>query len=93
MVGKFSHWDLLSHVQLQADLLIQLQLHHQERVPGLTLAQRRVQTEHDQCVSIVILGKQEEFFDGGILNLIVICLSAKTEGRFVHIDIEPTSAK
>ena len=65
----------LSHVQLQADLIVQFQLHNQERIPGLTLSQRRVKTQNDKSVGVVILRKQEELLDGGILDFIVVGLT------------------
>lgn len=85
--------NLLCHVQLQADLLVQLQLHHQEWISGLTLAKRRVETENNQSMGIIILRKQEELLDGRVLDLVVVCFATETEGRLVHIDIETTSAR
>lgn len=71
---------LLCHIEFQADLLIKFQLHDQERIPSLTLAQRRVKTKHDKCVSVVILREQEELFDGRVLDLVVVGLAAESEG-------------
>lgn len=65
----------LCHVQLQADFFFQFQLHNKERVPSLALSERRVKSQDNQCMGIIILGKQEEFLDVGILNLVVVCLS------------------
>lgn len=66
---------LLCHVEFQANLLVQLQLHDQERIPRLTLTQRRVKTKHDKRVSVVILWEQKELFDGGVLDLVVVSLA------------------
>ena len=65
----------LCHVQLQADFFFQFQLHNKERVPSLALSERRVKSENNQCMGIIILGKQEEFLDVGILDLVVVCLA------------------
>ena len=65
----------LCHVQLQADFLFQFQLHNKERVPSLALSERRVKSQNNQCMGIVILRKQKEFLDVGILDLVVVCLA------------------
>lgn len=82
---------ILGHVELKADLFVQLQLHHQEGVAGLTLAQWRVKTQDNECVSVVILREQEELFDGGVLDFVVVGLPAESEGRFIHVNIETTT--
>lgn len=65
----------LCHVKFETDFIIQLQLHNKEGVPGLTLSERRVKPQNDECMGIIILGKQEEFLDRAILNLVVVCLA------------------
>jgi len=40
---------------------------------------------------VVGLGKNHEFLDGFVLNLVVVRLAAHPEGAFVHVDIETTS--
>lgn len=71
---------VVGHVKLEADLFIQLQLHNQEGVTSLTLAQRRVKSKHNEGVGVVILREEEELFDGGVLNLVIVCLTAESEG-------------
>lgn len=46
---------ILCHVQFYAYLLIQLKLHNEEWISGLTLAERRVKTQDDEGVGIVVL--------------------------------------
>lgn len=63
---------LLCHVKLKANFFVQLQLHNQEWVPSLALSQRGVESKNNERMCIVILGKQEEFLDRRVLNLVIV---------------------
>ena len=69
-VFGFKH--LLGHIQVDADLLIELKLHDNEWVPGLALAKRRIQAKCDESMGLVVLGEDEEFFDGLILDFVIV---------------------
>jgi hypothetical protein len=80
-----------SYVQVEVHILFLLKLHHQERVLGLALSQRRFESYHDQAVDFIGLLKQEKLLNVLKLNLVVIRLTTEAEGRLVHIDIVATS--
>lgn len=67
---------LLGHVQIYADFFINFQLHDDKRISSLTLAQRWIQAKRDECVRLVILREDEEFFDGLVLDFVVVCLAS-----------------
>jgi hypothetical protein len=74
LVFAFEHF--VGHVQVYTNLLIQLELHDNEWVPSLTLAQRRVQAECDESVGFVVLREDEELLDGLILDFVVVRLAS-----------------
>ena len=83
----------LALVQVEDDshLLVLLKLHDDEGIPGLALAQRRIQANTQHAVHVVGLGQHHELLDGVVLDLVVVGLSAESERSFVHVDVEPSS--
>lgn len=84
---------ILVKVKINCDLLVFLKLHDNERVPCLALTQRRVETHDKHVMHLVGLRKYHKLLDGLILNLVVVRLASKSEGGFVHVDIETTSVR
>lgn len=82
---------ILGHVEVDSDFFLTLELHDKERVLGLPLTYRRIDPDSDDVVDVIRLRKQEELLDMLVRNLVVVCLSAKTEGSFVHVQIETTT--
>lgn len=82
---------LLAHVKVNGALVILLKLHHNERIPGLTLSQRRVQPNNKQEMQIVGFGEDHEFLDRLVLNLVVVGFAAQAKGGKVHVDVEAAS--
>lgn len=69
----------LVEVQVDCDFLIFFELHDDERISRLTLAQRRVETNTQHAVHLVRLGENHEFLDGVELDLVVVCFTAQSE--------------
>lgn len=82
---------LLGEVKINRHLLVFLELHDDERVSCLTLAQGRVQANAKKHVGLVWFGKHHKLLDGVVLDLVVVRLTTETERRIVHVDIETTS--
>lgn len=82
---------LLGEVKINRHLLVLLELHDDERVSCLTLAQGRVQANAKKHVGLVWLGKHHKLLDGVVLDLVVVRLTTETERRIVHVDVETTS--
>lgn len=83
---------LFREVEVQGHLLVLLELHDKEGIPGLTLTERRIQADTKHEVGIVGFREDHEFLDGLVLDLVVVRLATETERSVVHIDVEPTSA-
>lgn len=45
----------LSHVEIQVDLIIKLELHNDEWIPRLTLSKGRIKSKGDESVDFVVL--------------------------------------
>lgn len=83
---------VLSHVQLDDDFLLALELHDKERIPRLALSKRRVQTDGDQSVQIVGLWQKHKFLDMLVLDFVVVGFTTQPERILVHVDIKSSSA-
>lgn len=83
----------LLKIQVNGDLFVLLELHDDEGVPGLTLAQGWVEANNEHAMHLIWLRKHHKLLDGLVLNLVVVGLATKAEGRFVHVDVETTSEK
>ena len=83
---------LVRDVEVQSDLLIALELHDEEGVSGLALAERRIQPNTEHKVHVVGLREDNKLFDVVVLDLVVVRLAAQAERGIVHVDVEATSA-
>ena len=83
----------LVEVQVDCDFFVLFELHDNERVSRLTLAQRRVETDTQHAVHLVGLRKNHEFLDGVVLDLVVVCFTAESKRCLVHVDIETASVR
>lgn len=70
---------VLSHIKINADLFIKLQLHNKEWVSCLALSEGRIEAQGDKSVGIIVLRQQEEFLYRLVLNLIIVCFTAESE--------------
>lgn len=64
------------HVEVEVNFLIALELHHEERVTRLTLAEGRIQTDGDQGVHVVGFRQDHKLLDRIELDLVVVCFTA-----------------
>lgn len=69
----------LRDVEIQRHLIIALELHNDERVSGLTLAQRGVEANAQQEMHLIWLGKYHKLLDGIVLDLVIVSLTTKSE--------------
>ena len=67
------------HVEVDGDFLLALELHDDEGVAGLALAEGRVQADGDEVVDVVRFGEEHEFFNVVVLDLVVVRLAAEPE--------------
>jgi hypothetical protein len=70
---------LLRHIHVNDNLFFPLELHDKEGIAGLTLAQGWIEADGDEGMKLIGLRQQHEFFDGLVLYLVVVGLSAKSE--------------
>ena len=83
--------DVLGHIEIYYHLLITLELHNEERIPGLSLAKRWIKANSDKSMEFIRFGQKHEFFDRLVLDLVVVGLSPQAKGALVHIDVETSS--
>lgn len=70
---------VLGDVEIEFHILFALELHDQERILGLSLAQRGLEADHNHMVNFVGLGEQEKLLDVLELNLVVVSLTTEAE--------------
>lgn len=83
--------DVLGHIEIYYNLLITLELHNEERIPGLSLAKRWIKANSDKSMEFIRFGQKHEFLDRLVLDLIVVGLSPQSKRALVHIDVETSS--
>ena len=89
--GVFGREGLFGEVEFDDDFFFIFELHDEERVASLALSERGVEANDDKGVDVVRFGEQQEFLDGGKLDLVVVGFAAQAEGGVVHVNIEPAS--
>jgi len=70
---------LLCHVHVYDDLFFALELHNEEGIAGLTLAQGWIEADGNQGMKLIGLRKQHELLDGLVLYFVIVGLSAESE--------------
>lgn len=70
---------LLGNVEVESNLFIRLELHDDEWVARLALAQRGVETDAEHAMHIIGLRKHHELLDCVVLYLVVVGLATETK--------------
>lgn len=82
---------LLIQVERNVSFLLPHELEYQEWIPGLTLAQGRIQPDDKEDMRVIRLGEQEEFDDTFVGDLVVRCLSTKAQKCWEHVNVVTTT--
>ena len=89
--GVFGGEGFFGEVEFDDDFFFVFELHDEERVAGLALPEGRIEADDDEGVDVVRFGEQEEFLNGGKLDLVVVGFAAEAERGIVHVNIEAAS--
>ena len=70
---------LVRQIEIERNLLVLLELHDQEWISGLTLTEGGVKSDNQEAVQVVGFGEHHEFFDGFVLDFVIVCFAAESE--------------